>query len=287
MKTYSFTVSQKDAGERLGLYLSKHLPLKLSNKAIKRCVDQKHCRVNGAVETFASYKVKKGDLVEFVLYEEEKSSKKIEVLYEDEHLIVVNKPIQFVSAYQNFEKALSISPLYLVHRLDKDTSGALILAKTKEAKLGLENLFRTREVKKHYHAICIGDLDEDRVIVTNYLAPICEYEGGKILGEVEKDIGKFAKSIFSVIARKKGYLLIDCQIITGVTHQIRVHAKGLGIPVLGDFQYDKDQSFNKFAKRPMLHSYSIEFSHPIKGETVTMISPYPDDFKNAKETIFK
>ncbi|MCH9631276.1 MAG: Ribosomal large subunit pseudouridine synthase C [Chlamydiia bacterium] len=291
MKTYTFTVPRENAGDRLGLFLSSNIPLKLSNKAIKRLIDAKQCRVNETVEKFASYKVKGNDKIELVTYDKPavgsgQQNDKIKVLFEDDHLIIINKPIALTCLSSNFESRLGLSPLYLVHRLDRDTTGAIILAKTKKAKLGMENLFRKRDVNKLYHALCIGIFDQKVMDIENYLAPVCEYDGGKIFKSVPEEKGKFAKSIFKIKQTKGEYAFAHCKIITGVTHQIRVHAYENQMPVLGDFQYARNQKFHSFAKRPLLHAYQIEFIHPITSENITVTAPYAEDFKNAKETIF-
>ncbi|PCI95761.1 hypothetical protein COB11_01210 [Candidatus Aerophobetes bacterium] len=291
MKTYTFTVPKENAGERLGLFLSSNVPMKLSNKAIKRMIDAKQCRVNETVEKFASYKVRGSDKIELVTYdqstkENDPESTKIKVLFEDDHLIVINKPIALTCLSSNFEARLDLSPLYRVHRLDRDTTGAMILAKTKKAKLGIEQLFRKREVHKLYHALCIGIFNQKVLEIENYLAPVCEYDGGKIFKSVPEEKGRFAKSIFRIKETKGDYAFVHCKTITSVTHQIRVHAYENQMPVVGDFQYARNQKFHSFAKRPMLHAYNLEFIHPITSEKITITAPYAEDFRNAKETIF-
>lgn len=291
MNTYTFTVPKEKAGERLGFFLSNSIPIKLSNKAIKRMIDAKQCRVNHTVEKFASYKLKPHDKIEFVTYDdlETKEAKKalnIEILYEDNDLLIVNKPIAFTCLSSHFEEALGQSPLYLVHRLDKDTSGAIVLTKNKQAKLGMENLFRKRKINKLYHTICMGVFDKKIYEIENFLAPVCEYDGGKIFKSVPEEKGKLAKSIFTIRTVKGEYAFVHCKIITGVTHQIRSHASENHMPVLGDFQYARQQKFQSFAKRPMLHAYMIEFDHPITQEPIKITAPYPEDFKKAKDAIF-
>ena len=286
MKTYQLKASGKHEGIRLGSFISEQLPLKLSKKAIKRLIDLKQCRVNGSIETFASYKIKDNDQIELAYYEKKQKKERPSVLYEDDYLIVINKPSGLTSVKEEMESALSITPLFLVHRLDKETTGALILAKTSHAAKSLEKLFYNRVVKKVYHAICLGLMRSEKIVVENQLAPICEYDGGKIMSICQDGKGKTAKSIFKRVCSQNGFSFVHVEIITGVTHQIRCHAKHLHLPVFGDFQYDKMQSFHPLATRLMLHAKTLEFPHPINSETVTIDAPYPKDIKDAKLSLF-
>lgn len=289
MRHYRFSVSKKSAGERLGNFVTRSMSLTFSHKEVKRLIDSKQCKVNGVVEKFASYKLKEDDKIEFVVYpkkEEVVAPVKGLTLYEDEHLMIINKPINCTCTSIQLEEFLQKKPLYLVHRLDRDTSGILILAKTKPAQKKMEEAFKERKLKKVYHAICKGKPEKKKFFVENYLAPLCQYEGGSIYRKASIGFGKYAKTAFVTKRIEGGYCFMECDLQTGVTHQIRSHLQESGLPILGDYQYERTLPFLSYAQRPLLHAYYIEFFHPILMKKIAATAPYPEDFKNAKTLLF-
>ena len=273
MTTHKLTVSESQSGQTLLSFLRGNLATYPSVKAIKRAIDQKKCMVNGAVEFFSTYKVKRGEKIE-ISFDIPVVRYPLKVLYEDEGLIIYNKPPGMAS--ESFEG------LYLVHRLDKETSGAMILAKTEEMLKAMQALFAKRKVAKQYLAICDGAIKKDKWRVENYLGKKVSYQGGVLMGKHPK--GKLAITEFEKVADLKGATLIRAYPLTGRTHQIRVHLRDEGHPVLGDWQYARKFSCPDHPPRHMLHAEKISFVHPVSGETITVKAPQFPDFLEALRT---
>ncbi len=213
----------------------------------------------------------------------------LEILYEDDHLIAINKPAgmvthpapghprgTFVNALLYHCKTLpeteDLRP-GIVHRLDKDTSGVLVAAKTSECHQKLVELFSSRSVTKHYLAICIGN-PGDRTIDE----PIRRHPSRRQEMHVDPE-GKPAISICRVLKTVGDLSWVDVQLITGRTHQIRVHLKHIGTPVLGDPVYGRPATNEKFGvKRQLLHAKTLSFIHPITGEALSFEASIPEDF---------
>jgi 23S rRNA pseudouridine1911/1915/1917 synthase len=162
----------------------------------------------------------------------------------------------------------------IVHRLDKDTSGVLVAAKTSECHQKLVELFSSRSVTKHYLAICIGN-PGDRTIDE----PIRRHPSRRQEMHVDPE-GKPAISICKVLKTVGDLSWVDVQLITGRTHQIRVHLKHIGTPVLGDSVYGRPATNEKYGvKRQLLHAKTLSFIHPITGEALSFEAPIPEDFQ--------
>ena len=249
----------------LKTFLKEKFP-DLSARVIKRAIDQNQCFVNGRVQRFSATQLKRGDLIEFSI--ETASKLKFDpekVIYEDDKLFVYDKP-SGISC--NAEGILALLPgdLILVHRLDKGTSGVLLLAKDKKTEEEINELFRKRKAKKVYFALVDGTPKELRGEIESKLAKKKGYAGQTIYASGPK--GKFAKTIWKV--KNKNLLRVTPH--TGRTHQIRVHLSELGHPILGDFQYGHKSTENR-PGRLMLHAHILE----ILGHT--FISKLPEEFK--------
>ena len=211
----------------------------------------------------------------------------LDILFEDEHLIICNKPVAMVthpapgSLSNTFAGALlfylktlpeSDDPLRpgIVHRLDKDTSGIIIAAKSSKALVALQKMFAERKVQKTYTAICHGYLNDQ-----NVNEPIGRHPKNRKAMTVSKD-GKDALTQFSLIDKKKGYSLIEAKPFTGRTHQIRVHSKHAGCPIVGDSLYGPK---NPKALRHLLHASKIKFLHPFTNKEISITSPLAKDMK--------
>lgn len=216
----------------------------MSLKAIKRAIEEHGCFVNGRPERFASYEVKVEDQIKFT----PPKHTSIEILYEDKHLLIVNKP-PFCLSQDFFGHKL-------VHRLDKETSGCLLLAKTPEIEKALVALFRERQVSKEYLALVEG------------VPPAT----GVIREPIE---GLSAETGWRL--EQKAPSLIRCYPKTGRTHQIRIHLAWLGHPIWGDWRYKSC----KPAKRVMLHAAKIGFVHPVTKQWLSIEAPLPEDFREA------
>lgn len=214
----------------------------------------------------------------------------LDILYEDDHLIVINKPAgmvvhpapghpsrTFVNALLYHCKTLPETEKLrpgIVHRLDKDTSGVLVAAKSSECHHKLVELFSSRAVTKHYIAICVGN-PGDRTID----APIRRHPSRRQEMHVDPE-GKPATSICKVLKTEGELSWVDVHLITGRTHQIRVHLKHVGTPVLGDPVYGRPSINEKYKiSRQLLHAKSLAFIHPMTGASLLFEAPLPSDFQ--------
>ncbi len=269
----------------------------LSRTMIQKLLDEDKILVNNKKEK-ASYKTKAGDMI----YVEEIIPKEVElkaqdipidIIYEDDDIIVVNKPKgmvvhpangnpdgTLVNAIMNICKD-SLSGIGgeirpgIVHRLDKDTSGLLIVAKNDKAHINLSEQIKNREVIKKYVALVRGVIKEKSATID---MPIARSDKDRKKMAVRKD-GKNAVTHFDVIKRYNGFTLLDIKIDTGRTHQIRVHMAEIGYPVVGDIVYSNGK--NPFGVvGQMLHAKSLEFKHPITGENIKLEAPLPKYFED-------
>ena len=280
---FEWRVSRKDAGGRLLQFLRDNCPEAVSVKALKRAIDGKLCTVNRRIETFSSYVLEENDIValDASAFEEKKTSYKVPILFEDKELLIVNKPAGLVSE----NRALHLcfpefkGDLELVHRLDKETSGVLILAKSLEAKEKMVGLFKTRAVRKVYLAIVDGVVEKEEGLIDNFLGKKHSYQGQTIYGVVDEKKGQRAITYWKCLKRGKTASVLACEPYTGRTHQLRVHLNGMGHPILGDTQYGKRFRCPLVPRRNLLHAYSIAFKHPSTGKEVKAIAPIPVDFK--------
>jgi len=213
------------------------------------------------------------------------------VLFEDPDLLVLNKPaglpvhggtgvkLGLIEALKTLRP--DVPGLELVHRLDKGTSGCLLLAKTGTARRALMNAFREHEVRKVYHALVCGRWPAQVREVDSPLARQPE-RGGERMVEVDPE-GKEARTSFRVLERFADFTLVEAQPLTGRTHQIRVHAAEVGCPLVGDEKYNEREvavSWPKGARpRLCLHAAAVEFAHPRTGKRLRFSAPLESSFK--------
>jgi len=272
-----WTVGKGESGESLLSFLAAKHP-QFSKRRLKAALERNGCSVNGQIERFATHTLAAGDRVVFTPPQELPSPpKKLPILFEDPYFVIYDKPSGVAS-----EK---LSPRFLVHRLDKGTSGAILFAKSKKAKEAAEGLFRRRAVKKSYFALVDGAMREREGVVENYLACKRRYAGQSLWGAVEKGRGAYAKTAWKKVKEGRGATFVRCRPFTGRTHQIRVHLSGLGHPILGDGQYGRRFRSPLHAPRLMLHAAELEFTHPFNEERVAASSPLPDDFRQLLERL--
>ena len=240
-----------------------------------------------------SYKVKFGDEITYTLEEEQTISLKSEkiplnVIYEDNDIIVINKQSNLV-VHPSFghETGTLLNALmyhfkgkcnpFMVHRLDKDTTGAIIFAKNEKSKVSLSKQFQKRTVHKTYVAAVTGTVVEEKGRIE---APLGRSMQNRKIMEVGPLAKKQAVTEFKVLSRSRDISLLEVHIITGRTHQIRSHMKYIGHPVLGDVAYGGSDHLKdiKFT-RQMLHSYRVKFTHPTTSKPIELIAPLPEDMK--------
>jgi 23S rRNA-/tRNA-specific pseudouridylate synthase len=267
-----FKVAEKEKGMTLLAFLREKCPEAPSVKALKRAIEAKRCTINGRVETFSTHKLKAGDEISLEIDLEKQSIQKPVLLWEDESLIAFNKPAGVVSDPKNFKG-------YLVHRLDKETSGVILVAKSKPILDKMIELFRQKKVGKTYLAIVDGTVRNAKGTIISHLAPKHTYQGQTLYGSSSK--GELAETQWLRVRQGPKAALVECHPITGRTHQIRVHMKEAGHPIVGDYQYSKNFKCGYRAARHLLHASEISFPHPLTNEIITIEAPLPDDFSQA------
>ena len=286
--------------KRLDAYLSEKT--EYSRTAIQRLIDEKNVIVNGKNEK-ASYKVQEGDCIDI----QEEPAKEIqlkaqdipvEILYEDDDIIVVNKPKGMVvhPANGNPDGTLVNSLMAIckdslsgiggeirpgiVHRLDKNTSGAIIVAKNDKAHINLSEQIKNHEVKKTYIALVRGVVKENNATIK---MPIARSKNDRKKMDVDKN-GKEAVTHFKVLKRFKDCTLLEVNIETGRTHQIRVHLSHIGYPILGDDVYSNGKNkWNEVGQ--FLHAKSLDFKHPITGKEMHIEARLPEYFEKILEEL--
>lgn len=286
-----YHVKPEESGIKLQAFLKSKLA-HLSARQIKHLIDSNKCKVNGRMERFASTPVGAGDVVEF-LVEEKLSASPLQfepsrLLYEDADLLIYNKPSSVASDNEKFCLALQRDnpSLALLHRLDKDTTGVLLFAKSEDMEQEMLNLFKERLINKEYLAIIDGLPTHASGTIDNYLGEIRRYEGQVIWGKVPKARGHHAVTEWESLKRGKHASLVRCFPKTGRTHQIRVHFSEMGHPLLGDFQYSKTFHCKYRAARCMLHAEKVSFIHPGTHKELTVAAPIPEDMERAIRDLF-
>ncbi len=239
----------------------------LSGRAIKQALEQGACRLNGTIERFASTQLKVGDKVSFRIPKKTAISS-LTILRQEPTFTVFNKSSGIVTA--------APSGHHLVHRLDKGTSGVLLMARTLPAKKALEIAFKKREVKKVYIALIKGTPRKTEGVIENTLVKKGEFQGQTLYGSDPN--GKLAITHWKVLEKRKGYSLIELHPETGRTHQLRVHMAEMEHPILGDLQYGRQVSFPLEVDRLCLHAYRLTFPHPTVGKKVQVTAPLPKLF---------
>ncbi len=271
--------------QKLIQFLQEQLDPPPSGKALRKALEANQCRVNGVPERFGSAVVRAGAVVELSDgWNKSASPQTISTLYEDEYLLIANKPSGWVCTEEQCKKAFG-SKTALIHRLDKETSGLLLIAKTESARLAMIEQFKAHAVEKWYLAVVDGVIKQDSGVRESHLTKIGTYEGQTRYGS--RPHGQYAKTLWQVLARGKHASLVLCQPVTGRTHQLRVHLAEMGHPILVDRQYAERFRCNYFAGRILLHATRLRFPHPITGEIVDVEAKPPADFEEAVRALVK
>ena len=271
-----FKVTSREKGQRLLAFLREKCPDAPSVKALKRSVENKQCKINGRVETFSTRILKEGDAVEIEIATELEARPRLVMLWEDEHLIAYDKPPGIICDPKNFREKL-------VHRLDKETSGVVLAAKDDRTLQQMIDLFRKKQVEKEYLAIVDGIVTEKKKTISSKLASRHHFQGQTVYASSHQ--GQEAITEWEVVSTGTKASLLLCRPITGRTHQLRVHLKEAGYPILGDYQYAKVFHAPFASKRHLLHAYRIVFPHPVTHERKEIIAPLPSEFILALEAL--
>ena len=317
-----FLIADEDVGNRLDIVLVKLLPA-LSRSNLKKIIELKQVKINNLVISSPSKKLKEKDTVEInlTLKREEKilpANIKLNIVYEDKDILVLNKPAGMVvhPGAGNYNNTMVNALIYkykkklsdingdtrpgIVHRIDKETSGLLVVAKNNNAHSNLGQQFSDHSIKRKYHALCWGVLRPlnakietliGRSRKNRQLMSVTEISGKKAITNYKtlkvfeiKDVPKIS--------------FIECELETGRTHQIRVHMAYKGCSLLGDQQYGKknlkfkkiNEDFEKKLKilnRQALHAKSLGFAHPITKRKLSFDSKLPQDFKKILDLLNK
>jgi len=302
----SLTIERSLPGERLDSFLRQKFPA-ASRSAMQRLIEQGHIRINGQ-PTKPTHSPRAGEVVsiewpEVRPAEAQPEDLPLDILYEDECLLVLNKPAGIVvhpsaghdehtlvnALLHHCEGELSgiggVARPGIVHRLDKETSGCLVVAKNDETHLALSEQFAGRTVEKIYLAILCGLLPRDE---GNIRAAIARHPTHrKRMAVRDDDEGRAAHTGYRVLERLNEATLVEAHLHTGRTHQIRVHFQFLGFPVAGDTTYGQRQTkrlaeVTKYeAPRVLLHAQKLTITHPRTGKRLSLTSPWPQDFEDA------
>lgn len=291
-------VVSDSSNERIDKYLSNNTSL--SRTLISKMIDGEFIKVNDK-KTKNNYKVKDGDKInidETYQIEQDILPEKmdLDIVYEDKDIMVINKPSGMVvhPGNGNYSHTLVNGLMYytnnlsdingdvrpgIVHRIDKDTSGLIIVAKNNKAHEILSKYFQDKSITRKYIALLKGELNTDSATID---APIGRSDVDRKKMAVTSKNSKNAVSHLKVLKRYKGYTLVEFKLDTGRTHQIRVHANYIGHPLYNDPVYtnDKCSEFGQF-----LHSYSMDFKHPITGENMHFECELPEYFKKHLEIL--
>ncbi len=297
MSNDHFIVSPEEAHFRLDKLLSLHFPD--HSRTYFQMLIEKGCILVSGKPMKKREKPDVGDEVEvcFLLTPEislEAQDIPLEILYEDDHLLIINKPVGMVvhpaPGHPNgtFVNALLFHCKWnvpendlrpgIVHRLDKDTSGILIAAKTAETHQKLVALFCERKIQKYYYALALGNPGDGDIIAPIGRHPVRRKEMAVV------DTGKEAITRCKVLQTKENISLLELQLITGRTHQIRVHLKHKGTPILGDPVYGSSSANQKHGVHvQQLHAHRVCFTHPITKNYLDVKAPIPNEMRRFLE----
>lgn len=286
------------AGSRLDRWLSMNLT-DVSRSRIQKLIEDGNVQLNNQVCTSKKVKVAPGDFLYVVIPEPKKldltpENIPLDILYEDEHLIIVNKPAGMVvhPAPGHYTRTLVHALLYhcdtlagiggverpgIVHRLDKDTTGAIVVAKSDRAQQNLQAQIKAKTARREYWGVVYGSFSTKTGKID---LPIGRHRGDRqkmAIVPVDKG-GREAVTHWKTLARIGNYSLMQFLLETGRTHQIRVHCAHQGHPLLGDSTYGSNRSLKVNLSGQALHARQLSLLHPISGELIKAIAPLPTEF---------
>jgi len=297
MPKFNFRITEKDVSQfgRIDIYLANNIQT-VSREKIQQSIKSGYLSINGKKIAKCGYSPAVDDKIEFTIIEKLQPAIKpenipIDIIFEDDDYIAINKDIGIIThpTATNSGGSLVNALLYsgdiadngyepdgyeyrpgVVHRLDKDTSGLILFAKNATAQSKLSELFKTRQIEKLYIALVYGYLRENSGLITY---PLGRSRNNRKIMSVTA-AGKPAITEFKVIGRKNNYTLLELNLKTGRTHQIRAHLKAIRHPVVGDnLSGNSEQQI-----RLMLHSYSVGFLHPLNKTVIKLIAPLKTEF---------
>jgi 23S rRNA pseudouridine955/2504/2580 synthase len=296
-------IDEGGEGQRIDNFLFKHLKgvpkshiyriLRGEVRVNKKRIDQTYRLQLGDVLRIPPIRVAEKPQAEFI------PAVEFPILYEDEALIALNKPagtavhggsgVSFGVIEQLRRARPQAKFLELVHRLDRETSGVLLVAKKRSALTGMHEIMREGNSDKRYYALVLGDWHNDRQHVKLPLHKFDTPQGEKRV--MVREDGQHAHTIFNLKQRWPGYSLLEAELKTGRTHQIRVHLSHLGFPIAGDDKYGdfarNKELMKQGLKRMFLHAHSIDFKHPLTGEPLHIDAPLAPELQQFMERLDK
>lgn len=289
---HEWVVTSKDSGNKLVTFLTLQLASQYSAKSLKRAIENNLCQVNGRTERFASTIVGTGDQISLVLENSLPTANPLRfdlkrLLFEDSNLLIYNKP----SGINCDEEGMwPIIKAYCpvaepMHRLDRETTGALLFSKTPMSAQHLLMQFKKTQVKKCYRAIVDGLVAGQEGMIDNFLGKQKIYAGQTRWGAV-KTGGLHAVTHWKRLKMGKKATLLHCFPETGRTHQIRVHMAEMGHPIIGDYQYVNQFVCPYRATHYLLHAEQLTFTHPETGQVLCVKAPLGEDFLAAQNQLF-
>ncbi len=291
-----YSLTEREAGQRLDRFLSEQAALGISRSYAGRLIEEKHVLLDGK-RTKAGTKLRAGMKLDITVPEPEKPELlpediPLSIVYEDEDVLIVNKPKGMVvhpaaghgsgtlvnAILHHCGDTLSsingVARPGIVHRIDKDTTGLLVICKNDEAHRSLSEQLRVHSITRRYAAIVCGNLREDSGTIDK---PIGRHRTERKRQAIDPERGREAVTHYTVLERFGAYTLVECRLETGRTHQIRVHMASIGHPLLGDEVYgQRKQPFR--LEGQCLHAKTLGFRHPRTGEYVEFDSEYPEYF---------
>ncbi|MBR8700180.1 Ribosomal large subunit pseudouridine synthase D [Fusobacterium sp. DD29] len=299
-ETITVQAEEQDKGKRIDKFISEVVD-DATRSYIQKLISEGLVEIQGKKVTKSGNKLKGNESITINLPEDEvlelvPEDIPLDIIYEDSDIIVVNKGPDMVvhPAHGNYSGTLVNALLYhtkelsgingdirpgIVHRLDKDTSGIIVVAKNDAAHENLAKMFKEKNLEKTYMCIAKGIFKDKEGRLETFIGR--DPKDRKKMAVVEEN-GKLAISNYKVLDESKNHSLVEVKIETGRTHQIRVHMKYLNHPIMGDTTYGNGSDG---AKRQILHAYKLKFIHPGTGEEMTVVAPLPEDFKGAAKHV--
>lgn len=300
METIKIIITEDEAGQRIDKLLMSN-QVASSRTQLQNYITEGHLKVNGNIAK-ANYKVRLHDEITLVIPDSvdmtiEAQDMNLDIVYEDSDVIVVNKPSGMIVhpspgvykdtlvngllyACKDLSGINGVNRPGIVHRIDKDTSGLLMVAKNDMAHQSLSKQLQDKTVKRFYYALVHGVINHNYGKID---APIGRDARDRQAMTVTDVNAKEAVTNFRVVERYKNYTLVECQLETGRTHQIRVHFQYIGHPVVGDPKYGRRRDNTSFGQ--YLHAKVLGFEHPRTHEHLLFDSELPDEFKKKIEEI--
>lgn len=288
-----------EKSERIDVFLAAEL--EFTRSRVKTMIEKGLVLYNGETVTKSGLVVREGGEVEACIEEDVPISARpqdipIDIVYEDSDIAVINKPQGMVThpAAGSPENTLVNAIMYhikdlsgingvlrpgIVHRLDKDTSGLIVIAKNDNAHLSIARQIESKHAGRHYIALVDGIIKEDSGVIDK---PIARSKKDRKMMAVDEE-GRRAVTYFEVLERLSNHTLVEFRLATGRTHQIRVHAKYINHPVVGDITYGRKDPFGLNGQ--LLHAYKLTLKHPSTGQEMSFTAPLPDYFIGVLEKL--